>query len=156
MIIDSEDPREKITLQDLIELAKEKYYVNKSKRHPKAFLKAKSIICGLAIQNQWLSPKEIANSIERNKNNPNLVHQLVVGKELKSQVRYYLNELIDIEIVEKKEKYYRLVYKVIPSWPEKDISFYLKSDKPDLSVILPLLEIIRGSCDQLIDYFQGE
>ena len=155
MINNHDDTREKITLDELDQITQDKYYANKSKKHYYAFFKIRTVLTPLIKIQRALKPCEIVRNILDNKKNSDSANPFVVGLDVKSSVKYYLKELLKIGLVEKDENgYYRLTYRVIPPWPEKDVGFYLNPDKPDLAVVLPLLVIIRDSCDQLLEYFQ--
>jgi len=154
------DDRPKILLSELLQITRVQFYLNKKKRHNSNFYTIKSVLIAFTILNRPVWPSEIVNFI--NDNNKKILRpsdKMPVGKDVKSQVKYYLSQLIkkEIGIVEKLDGgYYQLAYRIIPPPLEKNIEFYRKHDATDLTVVIPLLETIRDCCDQLIDYFRGD
>lgn len=77
---------------------------------------------------------------------------MAIGKEVNKDIDRLLAPLTD-KIVEYSNGY-RLRYKVTRPVSEKDFPYYLKSERPDLSFILPLIENILDDCKKIMDYYR--
>ncbi|MBA3045788.1 MAG: hypothetical protein FP824_06200 [Euryarchaeota archaeon] len=154
-MIKKKDFRKEITFDELDQMTLDKYYENKSSRHNSAVFKIREILMALIMLGHAVKPSEIVKVIrDRSKR---FEKDYRPGADVKSQVKYYLKELVKIEIVEKDcDGYYRLAYKVIPSLPDDDIGFYLKRENPDPSVIVSMLEVIIDYCERLKEYYLGD
>ena len=148
------ESRKKITFDDLVQTTLDEYFKIKSSRHEFTVFKIREILMAFTLLSHPVRPSDITKFIrDRSKR---FVKDSKLGADIKSQIKYYLKELVKIKTVERDcDGYYRLAYKVIPSLPE-DIEFHLKRKEPDPSDIVSSLDVIINYCERLKEHYLGD